>query len=44
MVNRFVTGSAPLYKPTEVIYVCGLLINDVYNKLPLSSIIDGLVV
>ena len=33
-----------LYIPTVVIYVWGLLIKVVYNKLPLSSIIDGLVV
>ena len=30
-----------LYIPTAVMNVWGLLINVVYNKLPLSSIIDG---
>ena len=33
-----------LYIPTVVTYVWGLLIKVVYNKLPFSSIIDGLVV
>ena len=35
---------AELYSPTVVMYVCGKLINDEYNKAPLPLIIDGFVV